>query len=258
MRIRRMRSSRRKLPLPVSGKPIASRSHPATPISSVRRNCSTSSRRDSPELEATRPAEFAQLRDVAQKAFIRAKEKKDAGDIQTARDELSRAAAIDPTLDGIRELQRELRIGYPILYVGVRQFPANLSPSTARLDSEKQAVELIFEGLLEEVPEESGAVRYRPGAALAMPSAVPGGREFGLRMIDRDAAGRGFDSHDVAGTVKLLRRRSETWQRIRWHGSLTNRPPPKTRGQSACCSASAILTRAGPDIQASPDSMDER
>jgi peptide/nickel transport system substrate-binding protein len=111
----------------------------------------------------------AQLRDIAQKAFTRAREKKAVGDLTTARDELGRAAALDPTLDGLREMQRELRTGYPILTVGVRQFPANMSPATARLDSERQAVELLFEGLLEEIPDESGAVRYRPGAAVTSP-----------------------------------------------------------------------------------------
>ena len=114
-----------------------------------------------------------------------------------------------PTIDGVREMQRELRTGYPILYVGVRQFPAHMSPATARLDSERQAVELLFEGLLEEVPDESGAVRYRPGVAVAMPTAVPGGRDFVLRTFERDATGRpGFDSHDLVGTVKLLRDRT--------------------------------------------------
>ena len=153
-----------------------------------------------------------QLRAIAQKAFTRAKEKKAVGDLTTARDELARAAALDPTIDGVREMQRELRSGYPILIVGVRQFPMNLSPITARVDSEKQAVELLFEGLLEEVPEESGAVRYRPGAALTMPAAIPGGRDVVLRTMERDATGRpGFDSHDLVGTVKLLRTRPETW-----------------------------------------------
>jgi ABC-type oligopeptide transport system substrate-binding subunit len=152
------------------------------------------------------------LRSMAKDAFTRAKEKKAAGDLTTARDELARAAALDPTVEGIRELQRELRTGYPILHVGVRQFPVNMSPATARTDSEKQAVELLFEGLLEEVPEEGGGVRYRPGAALTLPTAVPGGREFLLRAYDRDPSGRpGFDSQDVVGTLKLLGRRPDTW-----------------------------------------------
>src|SRR5262249_41687307 len=79
-----------------------------------------------------------QLRDLALTAFNRAKDKKAAGDLQTARDELARASSLDPTIDGVREMQRDLRIGYPILAVGVRQFPVYMSPSTARFDSEKQ------------------------------------------------------------------------------------------------------------------------
>lgn len=154
----------------------------------------------------------AQLRDIAGGALNRAKELKAAGDLQAARDELARAAALDPTIDGIREMQRELRSGYAVLSVGVRQLPVNMSPITARLDSERQAVELLFEGLLEEVPDESGATRFRPGVALSLPSLVPGGREFLLRAFDRDVNGRpGFDSHDVVGTVKMLRTRPDSW-----------------------------------------------
>ena len=162
-----------------------------------------------------------QIRDLALKALNRSKEKFAVGDKRTARDELVRAEALDPDLDGIREMQRKLQIDYPILYVGVRQYPQNMSPVTARLDSEKQAVELLFEGLLEEVPDESGAVRYRPGAALTMPVSVPGGREFSLR-IDRDPQGRpvftsddvksqDVKSQDVVETVNLLRSRPHTW-----------------------------------------------
>jgi len=153
-----------------------------------------------------------QVREIAEKAFERARQKKAAGDLVTARDELVRAAALDPTIEGVREMQRELRTGYPILYVGVRQFPANMSPATARLDSERQAVELLFEGLLEEIPDESGAVRYLPGTAVTMPVALPGGRDFLLRTFERDPTGRpGFDSHDLVGTVKLLRANGGTW-----------------------------------------------
>lgn len=172
-----------------------------------------------------------EIRAIAQKAFTRAKEKKAAGDLTTARDELARAAALDPSVDGVREMQRDLRSGYPILYVGVRQFPANLSPITARVDSEKQAVELIFEGLLEEVPDESGAVRYRPGAAVQLPVAIPGGRDFTLRTFERDATGRpGFDSHDMVGTVKLLRGRADTWSAYPLQWLDQDLPTPKDAG----------------------------
>ena len=155
----------------------------------------------------------AQLREMATKAFTRAKEKKGIGDLTTARDELARASALDPTVKGVREMQRELRVGYPILHVGVWHYPEKLSPATARLDSERQAVALMFEGLLEEIPEEDGSVRYRPGAALTLPTTVPGGRDFLLRAYERDPSGRsGFESQDVVGTLKLLETRPDTWQ----------------------------------------------
>jgi ABC-type transport system substrate-binding protein len=154
----------------------------------------------------------AEIAALAQKAFTRAKDKKGVNDLTAARDSLAQAAALDPTLPGLREMQRELKAGYQTLYVGVRDYPVMMSPATARLDSEKQAAELMFEGLLAEVPDDGGGLRYRPAAAVAMPAVVPGGREFGLRSFDRDASGRfGFESHDVVGTLKLLQSRPDTW-----------------------------------------------
>jgi ABC-type oligopeptide transport system substrate-binding subunit len=154
----------------------------------------------------------AQLADIAQKALTRAKDKIGAGDLTTARGALAQAAALDPGLAGLRDLQRELKAGYQTLYVGVRDFPVTMSPVLARLDSEKQAAELLFEGLLEEVPDDGNGTRYRPGTAVQMPGVVPNGREFLLRAQERDATGRyGFESHDVVGTLKLLQARPETW-----------------------------------------------
>lgn len=148
----------------------------------------------------------------AQNLFQRAKEKKAVNDLTTARDALAQAAALDPTIPGLREMQRELGAGYQTLYVGVRQYPVNMSPATARTDSEKQVVELLFESLLAEVPDDGGGVRYRPGAAVAMPAVVPNGREFVLRTQERRPSGpSGFESHDVVATLKLMQSRPHTW-----------------------------------------------
>ena len=153
-----------------------------------------------------------EITQLAQQAFTRAKDKHAVKDLIAARDALTRAAALDPTLPGVRDLQRELKLGYQTLYVGVRHYPEQMSPITARLDSEKQVVELLFEGLLAEVPDDGGGARYRPAGAVAMPAVVPNAREFALRTFERDATGRfGFESHDVVGTLKLLATRPETW-----------------------------------------------
>ncbi len=168
-----------------------------------------------------------QITKLAQKALTRAKDKKNANDLVTARDSLAQAAALDPTLTGLRDLQRELKAGYQTLYVGVRDYPVMMSPITARLDSEKQVVELLFEGLLSEVPDDGGGTRYRPGTAVAMPAVVPNGREFLLRTFDRDFSGRfGFESHDVVSTLKLLKTRTDTWAAypLPWFDEL---PTPK-------------------------------
>ncbi len=169
----------------------------------------------------------AEISAIAQRAFTRAKDKKGVNDLTAARDSLAQAAALDSTLPGLREMQRELKAGYQTLYVGVRQYPTNMSPVTARFDSEKQAVELIFDGLLAEVPDDGSGARFRPGAATAMPAVVPNGREFQLRTQERGTTGpAGFESHDVVGTLKLLQSRTDTWAAygLPWFDEL---PTPK-------------------------------
>lgn len=168
-----------------------------------------------------------ELNQLAQAAFVRARDKKAVNDLTAARDALTRAVALDPTVPGVREMQRELKTGYQTLFVGVRQFPEQMSPATARLDSEKQVVELVFEGLLAEVPDDGAGARYRPGAAVAMPDVVPGGRELTLRTFDPTATGRyGFESHDLVSTLKLMGKRPETWNSyaLPWFDEL---PTPK-------------------------------
>ena len=169
----------------------------------------------------------SELTALAQRALIRAKDKKAVNDLTTARDALAQAAALDPTIPDLRDMQRELKAGYQTLYVGVREYPLLMSPITARLDSEKQVVELLFEGLLAEVPDDGRGARYRPAAAVAMPTVVPNGREFLLRSFDRDVTGRfGFESHDVVSTLKLLQTRTDTWSAypLAWIDDL---PTPK-------------------------------
>ena len=56
-----------------------------------------------------------------------------------------------------------LAISDQLLAVGARVFPERLSPVTARFDSERQAVELLFEGLLEEVPDPAGGANAGTG-----------------------------------------------------------------------------------------------
>jgi peptide/nickel transport system substrate-binding protein len=168
------------------------------------------------------------LREMAAKALKRAIEKKEVGDLPSARDELARAAALDPTLEGVRNLQRELRFGYPVLYVGVWQLPRYCSPALALLDSEKQAVALLFEGLLEEVRDSSGLIRYEPAAARSLPRFLLSGREFNLRISEGRGEDRfSFTSLDVVATVQLLRQQLHTW--AAWPLLWFSPEPPQAR-----------------------------
>src|SRR5262249_28746617 len=63
------------------------------------------------------------------------------------------------------------------LVVGVRTLPENLSPSRARSDADRWALDLLFDGLLRPVNYEAGTA-FAPN--LATMSADPGGRSFQL------------------------------------------------------------------------------
>lgn len=129
-----------------------------------------------------------------------------------ARDYASRAADLDRNAAGLRELQQQLGTGAAVLYVGARSFPERMSPATARTDSERQVVELLFSGLYEEVPDKAGGVRYRPAAAQTPALVVPNGRDVLLRTAQKTTADpEGFDTADVVATVKLLRGRPDSW-----------------------------------------------
>jgi ABC-type oligopeptide transport system substrate-binding subunit len=153
-----------------------------------------------------------ELADEAQRFFVLARADKANGNPVRARDYARQAEALDPNLPGLRDLARELGTGSTTLTVGARVFPERLSPVTARFDSERHVVELLFESLLDEVPDPNGGSRYRPAVALGMPAVIPGGRELGVRSFPpRGDQEPGFDSSDVAETVKLYRTRPELW-----------------------------------------------
>ena len=172
----------------------------------------------------------SQLTAEAVRLYERARQLKADGNLVEARNDLARASDLDPAIPGLRDMQRELDAGFGVLYVGVRRFPELMSPALARYDSEKQAVELLFEGLLEEIPDARGGVRYRTGATLSLPLVVPGGRELILRQFGGEGGGPGFDAHDVVETVRFLRTRPELWAAagLPWFEDL---PAPRSGGE---------------------------
>lgn len=121
---------------------------------------------------------------------------------------------IEPNHPGLRELQGQLTGAYSILTVGVRHLPELMTPLTARTDSERFAVELLFEPLLEALPDDPHGVKYRPALADGMPSTGGLVRDFDLvRQAGWSGLNREyFDAADVAATLKSLRQDySHTW-----------------------------------------------
>ncbi len=87
-------------------------------------NCSTSSNYATPEAAANRLKPFARdQRGRPATRVSRTLTKKNAGDKKAASPALGEAIALDPTMPELRELQRELKVGYQTLYVGVRDYP---------------------------------------------------------------------------------------------------------------------------------------
>jgi ABC-type transport system substrate-binding protein len=134
-------------------------------------------------------------------------------DAPDARNLLRLVEILDPEYPGLRELQAK-KVGYTVLYVAVDPLPDRMSPAMARFDSEHMAVELMFEGLLDAIPDETHGVHYLPALAAAMPAPGALVRDVPLTSPVEwggEAKGQLFDATDVAGTLKMLREYRQTW-----------------------------------------------
>ena len=118
---------------------------------------------------------------------------------------LRQAEALDPEHPALVSARASLK--GKVLYVGVNKLPELMSPALAESDSERWAVELMFEGLLQAVPDPD-VIRYRPALAEALPGVMPLGRSFTLPKNARWGRENAspMDARDVRGTLDLLRR----------------------------------------------------
>jgi ABC-type transport system substrate-binding protein len=92
-----------------------------------------------------------------------------------------------------------------VLVVGVRSLPEFMSPQFARGDSERFALDLLFEGLLRPGTDGASGRVYEPGLARDLPTVVPLGRAFTL-TDSRWSDGAPVTAADVAGTVEKLKK----------------------------------------------------
>jgi ABC-type oligopeptide transport system substrate-binding subunit len=146
----------------------------------------------------------ADLRKRAQTVFQQAQEAAANQDLTRAQGLMEQARQLWPQLPGLRELRWQLDKEHPTLGVGVRQLPEYFSPATAVLDSERWAVELLFDSLVKAHDEPGIGQVYQPSLALTWPRLTPRGRLFD---IDRDAHWSNDErvtEADVRLTLQLL------------------------------------------------------
>jgi hypothetical protein len=172
------------------------------------------------QLEATYPSAAREkkldplrqkLRDRAAEHLKKAKDLAAQGKASKALEQLNIAEAIGPDLKGIRELRIELKAEFPILYVGVPGLPERMSPAGARTDPERWAVELLFEGLVQAVPDAAAGRVFRSQLADGVPPLVGSAREFSLPRGVRwpvaagpDVPDQSVTAFDVGATLDLL------------------------------------------------------
>ena len=151
-------------------------------------------------------------KELSEKAAALVEEANKLKDPKKKKDLLKTAQNIYPQLPGLRDKLLQISNKYPILYVGVHDLPEKLSPALAYTDSEKQAVELLFESLVKLRYRPDVGQRYEPGLAAGLPRLVPLGRQFELMHNAQWAAGKylpqvdgqSVTANDVLKTVQLL------------------------------------------------------
>jgi ABC-type transport system substrate-binding protein len=129
---------------------------------------------------------------------------------------LQEALRVWPRLDGLRDTLLKRQGAYVIVYVGVRSLPERLWPATAWTDSEKQALDLLFERLVHEHYDEAHGEVYRPGLAAGLPEAMPGGRRVQLDRRAYWSDGRRVIAQDVRETADLLSLPGLPWRTPEW------------------------------------------
>jgi len=107
-------------------------------------------------------------------------------------------------LPGLHDRILQLSNKYPVLYVGVHELPQNLVPGLAVTDSDRQAVELLYESLVKLTCSPVSGQRYETQLVGDMPRLVPLGRRFQIVHNAFWSDGQPVTASDVQRTVGLL------------------------------------------------------
>jgi len=137
---------------------------------------------------------------------------------------LRTAIDIDPQLPGLQDQISILNDQYPVLRVGVRALPTYLSPARARTEAERQAVELIFEGLVGLSQRLPGGERYEPELSAEPPRIVSLARRFTLPRSGSWSDGKWVRGTDVSHTHRLLTTGKGRMRDVAWAELMGERP----------------------------------
>lgn len=142
-------------------------------------------------------------------AESRAREKTDQA---RARALLELAERISPDLPEVKDSLLRLRNAYPIITVSVPELPQVYWPPDARSDADRLACDLLFESLVQRVPNKLQGMTYRPALAESLPRVLPLGREFVIRPGAVWAVGESGElitTADVRNSLQLWQQSSQ-------------------------------------------------
>jgi peptide/nickel transport system substrate-binding protein len=171
------------------------------------------------------------LKNTAERLFNSGLDLIDAKRNQQGLEKLKQAMDLYPQLPGLRTRYLQAMNAYPILRVGVRSLPIYMAPGAACTESEQQAVEMLFEGLIRQSPVYPGtqdvAEHYEPALALHMPRLtdqlvyrfrlVP--QTYWDRPLDPEKEGadtgpKPLSNSDVQSTWQLMKNRNSPWSAL--------------------------------------------
>jgi ABC-type transport system substrate-binding protein len=172
----------------------------------------------------------SRLRTRAEGFFEKAKEMLAEKSVTPARRKealslLKNAEDICPSLPGLHDFRLTLDNQIAVLRVGVRELPQNLVPGVAWTDSEKQAVELLFESLVKLTYQPNLGQRYSYSLSEGRPHLIPRGRQFNLIHDAFWSNDKPITAADVRHTVRLLKNPKWGGYQHCWEGLIEDAKP---------------------------------
>ncbi len=138
--------------------------------------------------------------DLVQTSNALAEQKQFSGALQM----LVKAEEAWPALAGLRERRQRIEAEYPVLRVGVRHLPSQMSPTTAVSDVDRMASKLIFESFVQARSGPSARDGYAYKLGPDLPRAHDGVWELLLPTDVVWSDGKPFSAADVKRSIEFL------------------------------------------------------